>query len=78
MKPMFLPEVEANPQPSPVTDLICIAQSNAVEYPKIWHLFGYRPEATAHFGRVHASDHARRGAAQPRDSGVDCGVHFAS
>ncbi|HTT60986.1 MAG TPA: hypothetical protein VLX58_11615 [Bryobacteraceae bacterium] len=50
MKPMFLPEVEANPRPSPVTDLIRIAQSSAAEYPKIWHLFGYRPEATTHLG----------------------------
>ena len=50
MKPIFLPDVEANPQPSPVTDLIRLAQANGAEYPKIWHLFGYRPEATAHLG----------------------------
>ncbi len=50
MKPMFLPEVEANPQASAVTDLIHIAQANGAEYPKIWHLFGYRPEATTHLG----------------------------
>jgi hypothetical protein len=48
MKPMFLPDVEHNPQPSPATDLIRIAQSAGSEYPKIWHLFAYRPEATAH------------------------------
>ena len=50
MKPMFLPEVESNPQPGLTTDLIQIAQSAGAEYPKIWHLFGYRPEATTHLG----------------------------
>ena len=50
MKPMFLPEIEANPQPSPFSDLIRVAQANNAEYPKIWHLFGYRPEATSHLG----------------------------
>jgi hypothetical protein len=50
MKPMFLPEVESNPQPGPTTDLIHIAQSAGAEYPKIWHLFGYRPQATTHLG----------------------------
>jgi hypothetical protein len=47
---MFVPEVEGNPQPSATTDLIRIAQSAGTEYPKIWHLFAYRPEATAHLG----------------------------
>ena len=50
MKPMFLPEVEKNPQPGATADLIRIAQSAGAEYPKIWHLFAYRPEATAHLG----------------------------
>lgn len=46
--PMFLPQVERDPQPSPVTDLIRIAQAGEQEYPKIWHLFAYRPQATGH------------------------------
>jgi hypothetical protein len=50
MKPMFLPGVEANPQPSPPGDLIRIAQASETEYPKIWHMFAYRPGATAHLG----------------------------
>jgi hypothetical protein len=50
MEPMFLPEVEANPQPSPTTDLICIAQGAGAEYPQIWHLFAFRAQATAHLG----------------------------
>ena len=50
MEPMFLPDVEANPQTSPVADLIRVAQSGGAEYPKIWHLFAYRSQATAHLG----------------------------
>jgi hypothetical protein len=47
---MFLPEVEANPQPSPTTDLIRVAQSAGAEYPQIWHMFAYRAQASAHLG----------------------------
>lgn len=50
MEPMFLPEVEGNPQPSPTTDLIRIAQSAGAEYPQIWHLFAFRAQANAHLG----------------------------
>jgi len=50
MKPIFLPEVENNPQPSPTTDLIRAAQSAGTEYPQIWHLFAYRAQATANLG----------------------------
>ena len=48
MTPMFLPDVEHNPQSGPTTDLIRMAQSAGSEYPKIWHLFAYRPQATTH------------------------------
>jgi hypothetical protein len=50
MEPMFLPGVENQPQPGPTTDLIRIAQAAGTEYPKIWHLFAFRPQATAHLG----------------------------
>jgi len=50
MKPIFLPDVESHPEPSPVTDLIRVAQSAGTEYPQIWHLFAYRAQATAHLG----------------------------
>jgi hypothetical protein len=50
MEPMFLPGVENDPRPSPTTDLIRVAQSAGTEYPKIWHLFAYMPQATAHLG----------------------------
>jgi uncharacterized peroxidase-related enzyme len=51
MKPMFLPGVENNPQPSPYFDLIRAAQSSGQEYWQIWHLFAFRPEMTAHLAR---------------------------
>jgi len=65
MKPMFLPDVEGNPQPSPFADLIRIAQSNGAEYPKIWHLFGFRPEATVHLGEFTQAIMRGEGALSP-------------
>jgi len=49
MAPMFLPDVEANPQPGPHADGIRAVHGK--EYPQIWHLFAYRPEATAHLAQ---------------------------
>lgn len=51
MKPMFLPGVEQNPQPSPYADLIRSAQESGGEYWKIWHLFAFQPEMTQHLAR---------------------------
>lgn len=51
MKSMFLPEVEANPQPGPHADGIRAAQGTGGEYPQIWHLFAYLPAATEHLAR---------------------------
>ena len=51
MKPMFLPEVERNPQPGPFADMIRMMQESGTEYPQIWHMFAYRPEATRHLER---------------------------
>ncbi len=48
MKPMFLPEVEANPAPGPWTDSIRLLQTAGKEYPQIWHMFAFRPSATVH------------------------------
>jgi len=45
---MFLPEVEANPQPSPYADLIEMTKAAGREYWQIWHLFAFRPEVTSH------------------------------
>ena len=51
MKPMFLPAVEQNPQPGAYRDAIQMMQSSGAEYPQIWHLFAYRPQATQHLAR---------------------------
>ena len=52
MREMFLPDVENNPKPdSPYTPLIEQARSAGREYPQIWHLFAFKPAATAHLER---------------------------
>ena len=51
MDPMFLPDVEQNPQPGPYRDLIAAMQQQGAEYPQIWHLFAYLPSATTHLAR---------------------------
>ena len=49
MEPMFLPDVETNPQPGPWADAIRTMQGG--EYPQIWHMFAFRPDATIHLAR---------------------------
>jgi alkylhydroperoxidase family enzyme len=52
MDPMFLPGVESSPQQdSPYTPLIEAAREAGREYPKIWHLFAFKPHATQHLAR---------------------------
>ena len=51
MAPMFLPGVEDNPKPSAYTDAIRVAQAAGLEYPQIWHMFAFKPEATSHLAR---------------------------
>ena len=51
MKPMFLPEVEANPQPGPYRDMIEMVRTGGGEYSQIWHLFAYLPRATEHLAK---------------------------
>jgi uncharacterized peroxidase-related enzyme len=46
--PTYLPEVEANPQPSPYADLIKVTKEAGREYWQIWNLFAFRPEVTCH------------------------------
>ena len=50
-KPMFLREVEQNPQPGPYYDSLRTMQEAGKEYPQIWHLFAFRPQATEHLAR---------------------------
>lgn len=51
MQPMFLPGVENNPQPSAYLDSIRMMQAAGAEYPQIWHMFAFKPEATTHLAR---------------------------
>ncbi len=46
--PLFLRDVEANPQPSPYADLIQAAHSQGQAHWQIWSLFAFRPEITGH------------------------------
>ena len=48
---MFLPDVESSPQPSPYADFIQAMKAAGPEYPQIWHMFAFKPEATAHLAR---------------------------
>lgn len=45
--PIWLPSVEANPQPSPYADLIHAAKSTGREHWQIWNLFAFRPDVTS-------------------------------
>jgi len=51
MEPMFLPGVENNPQPGPYADAVRAMQATGPEYPQIWHMFAFKPEATSHLAR---------------------------
>ena len=48
MQPMFLPGVEANPEPGPYADMIRLVQATGAEYSQIWHMFAFKPSATDH------------------------------
>jgi hypothetical protein len=50
-EPMFLPGVEGSPKPGSFTDSIRAMQARGAEYPQIWHLFAYLPQATTHLAR---------------------------
>lgn len=51
MKPMFLAGVEQAAKPGPYLHAIRTMQANGAEYPQIWHMFAYLPEATEHLAR---------------------------
>lgn len=51
MEPMFLPGVENNPRPGPYYDSLHMMQQAGGEYPQIWHLFAFLPQATEHLAR---------------------------
>jgi hypothetical protein len=48
---MFLPDVEQNSQPGSYAHAIQLMKAAGPEYPQIWHLFAYKPDATAHLAQ---------------------------
>jgi uncharacterized peroxidase-related enzyme len=48
---LYLPEVEAAPQPGIYADLIAAARVQGAEYSKIWDLFAFRQDFTVHLAR---------------------------
>jgi uncharacterized peroxidase-related enzyme len=46
-EPIYLREVEANPQPSPYADLIAASKAAGRDPFQIWSLFAYKPEVTS-------------------------------
>jgi hypothetical protein len=51
MDPMFLPGVEGDAKPGAYRDVIDMMRKQGAEYPQIWHLFAYLPDATKHLAR---------------------------
>ena len=51
MDPMFLPDVEGNPQAGPYKDAIDLMKGMGSEYPQIWHMLAFRNEAAQHLSR---------------------------
>ncbi len=49
--PLYLPDVEANPQPGAYRALIDQARARGAEYSKIWDLFAYQQDITIHLAR---------------------------
>lgn len=48
---MFLPGVENHPEPGRYREMIAMMQKAGAEYPQIWHLFAFLPQATEHLAR---------------------------
>lgn len=51
MLPMYLPDVENHAEPSPYLDSVRMMQAAGPEYPQIWHMFAFKPNATSHLAR---------------------------
>lgn len=51
MDRMFLPDVESDAKPGAYRDVIDMMRNQGAEYPQIWHLFAYLPDATKHLAR---------------------------
>ena len=57
--PMHLPDVQNHAEPSPYLDSVRMMQASGAEYPQIWHMFAFRPQATSHL--AHFTEEIMRG-----------------
>ena len=48
MNPMYLPAVEAHAVAGPLAERMSAMRTQGLPIPQIWHLFGFKPEATQH------------------------------
>jgi alkylhydroperoxidase family enzyme len=62
---MFLRDVEAAETKSPFCDLIKTARKATGEYPQIWHMFAFQPQATKHLERFTQAIMREPGALSP-------------
>ena len=78
LRSLFLPGVEANPQPGVYRDLIAAAQSRGVEYSKIWDLFAFQEDFTVHLARFTHGVLRQPGDDQRRVPRADRRLHLVS
>lgn len=74
-EPIYLPDVESNPQPGAYKDMIQRKQNSGGQYWQIWHLFAY-PGNHDSPGTFYAGHHAPNCTDQCRVARADCRLHF--
>ena len=75
-RPLYLPDVEAHPQPGVYRDLIESARARNVEYSKIWDLFAFQQSFTVHLARFTHGVLREPAAISPGLSRADCRLHL--
>ena len=75
-KALYLPGVEAKPQPGVYRDLIEAARNRGAEYSKIWDLFAFQQDFTSVSGAVLPGRAAEAGDDQPRPARADRRLHL--
>ena len=76
MKPMFLPDVENNPNiPGPYAKAIEQMRSSGLAVPQILYLIAYKPEVTGHLLRLTQAVMRGPSPLSPGDAGADRRVH---
>ena len=52
MDPMYLKDVEEKPATGRIAEMMERLKEQGAEIPQIWHLFKFKPEATAHLAAL--------------------------